>query len=308
LLEISQLDTGTMRPERTDFSAGELLAQLELEFAPLARAKGLELVFVSSRRVIRSDKRLLRRMLQNLVSNAIKYTKTGKVLVGCRRSREGLRFEVWDTGHGIPASQHEAIFREFHRLERGMREARGAGLGLSIVERISKVLGHRVTIRSEEGRGSVFSLEVPYGTASVEATAPPRPAAAPAPLADLAVLCIDNEPDVLEGMRTLLSHWGCRPMTALDCEAALDLVTTYGPPDAILADYHLDRGDGLAAVERIRALVDRPVPAVLLTADSGRPLRQAARALDIQVLPKPVKPAALRALLALVRTPRIAAE
>jgi CheY-like chemotaxis protein len=109
-------------------------------------------------------------------------------------------------------------------------------------------------------------------------------------------------------MRTLLSHWGCRPMTALDCEAALDLVTTYGPPDAILADYHLDRGDGLAAVERIRALVDRAVPAVLLTTDSGRPLRQAARALDIQVLPKPVKPAALRALLALVRTPRIAAE
>src|SRR5262249_3067307 len=146
--DISRLDTGALKPEVSGFRIDELLRRLEVEFTPLAREKGLELVFVPCSLTVSSDRRLLRRLLQNLVSNAVKYTRKGRVLVGCRRRGSSLRIDVYDTGIGIPASKQRAVFTEFHRLEEGAKVARGLGLGLSIVERIGRVLGHEVRLDS----------------------------------------------------------------------------------------------------------------------------------------------------------------
>src|SRR6186713_443542 len=165
LLDISRLDTGAMKPEFVSFRIDDMLRQLAVEFSPLAREKGLELAFVPSTRAVRSDRRLLRRLLQNLVSNAIKYTPEGRVLIGCRPRDGRLRIDVYDTGLGIPQSKKRTIFREFQRLDQGAKVARGLGLGLSIVERIARVLDHTVELESRPGRGSHFSVEVPLAPA-----------------------------------------------------------------------------------------------------------------------------------------------
>src|SRR5262249_17249347 len=154
-----------------------LMRQLEVEFAPLAREKGLTLAFVASSRAVRSDRRLLRRLLQNLVSNAIKYTTQGRVLVGCRVHDGRLRIDAYDTRLGTPQSKRRAVFREFHRLDQGARAARGLGLGLSIVERIGRVLDHPIELQSRHGRGSHFSVTVPLAPSlprDVPARAPKR--------------------------------------------------------------------------------------------------------------------------------------
>src|SRR5208283_3600308 len=173
-----------------------------IEFSPFARSKGLELRFAPSTLAIRTDRRLMRRLLQNLVSNALKYTLKGRVLVGCRRAPDGaLRIEVWDTGLGIPADRQRAVFEEFQRLDQGARIARGLGLGLSIVERLGRVLGHPVGLASTPGEGSVFFVTAPRGDAAPTSRSDdgaPAPAAAGEPLAGLKVLAIDNEPRVLE--------------------------------------------------------------------------------------------------------------
>ena len=225
LLDISRLDTGAMKAEIVTFRIDELLRQLEVEFAPLAREKGLKLVFVPSSLTVRSDRRLLRRLLQNLVSNAIKYTPKGRVLIGCRRRRGKLRIDVYDTGLGIPQSKKRAVFREFHRLDEGAKVARGLGLGLSIVERIARVLGHKIDLRSTVGRGSHFSVEVPL-SAAVPLSAPQRGATGVdrTQLLGTVVLCIDNEPAVLDGMQTLLGGWGCLVITAPDLASAIAAV------------------------------------------------------------------------------------
>ncbi|MGC1668060.1 MAG: PAS-domain containing protein, partial [Pseudolabrys sp.] len=161
LLDMSRLDTGAMRPEFANFRINEMLRQIELEFSPLAAAKGLELTFMPSALVVRSDRRLLRRLIQNLVSNAIKYTPEGRVLVGCRRRGKDLRIDVYDTGVGIPQSKWRDIFVEFRRLDQGARIARGLGLGLSIVERVARVLDSKIELKSETDRGSHFAVTVP---------------------------------------------------------------------------------------------------------------------------------------------------
>ena len=311
LLDISRLDSGAMKAEIASFRIEDILNQLRLEFEPIASEKGLSLTFVPCTLTIRSDRRLLRRLLQNLVSNAIKYTARGRVVVGCRRRAGQLRIEVWDTGHGIPASKQKAVFREFQRLDQGARAARGLGLGLSIVERIGRVLDHPITLRSQPGQGSVFSVTVPIAAplpamASQRATAP-RPSA---PLSGMAVLCIDNEPSILDGMRTLLGGWGCTVLTAPSLAEALAVLETAGRrPDVIVADYHLDDGqDGLDAIGALRTRLGADVPAVLLTADRSPAVRDAAAEKDVHVLNKPLKPAALRALFAQWRATRAAAE
>ncbi|MGB7076854.1 MAG: PAS-domain containing protein, partial [Xanthobacteraceae bacterium] len=191
LLDISRLDSGAMKPEIAEFRIDELLHRLEVEFAPMAREKGLDLTVVPCAQNVRSDRRLLRRLLQNLMSNAIKYTPDGRVLVGCRRRGERLFIEVYDTGIGIPQAKRRAVFKEFHRLDQGARVARGVGLGLSIVERIARVLGCAVTLRSNDGRGSRFAIDVPRGNSAHAAPAQP---AAPrfdlGQLADMVVVCI----------------------------------------------------------------------------------------------------------------------
>ncbi|HEY0439504.1 MAG TPA: hybrid sensor histidine kinase/response regulator [Xanthobacteraceae bacterium] len=310
LLDISRLDAGAMKPELSSFLIADLFRQLELEFAPLARGKELTLSFAASALAVRSDRRLLRRLLQNLISNALKYTPQGRVLIGCRRRRDGVRIGVYDTGIGIPQSQRRAIFREFHRLDQGARVARGLGLGLSIVERIAKVLDHPVRLESSVGRGSAFWIDVPLATGIPAAEAGPVRPLDLGQLSELTVLCLDNEPTVLQGMETLLRGWGCHVIAAADLAAALSSVTGGdGPLTGLLIDYHLDHGNGIDAIRVIRERHGVDLPAILITADRSPEVREAARAEHIRVLNKPLKPAALRAILAQWRVRRaMAAE
>jgi CheY-like chemotaxis protein len=303
-----------MKPEFAEFHIDELLHRLEVEFNPLAREKGLALVFMSCSLYVRSDRRLLRRLLQNLISNAIKYTPSGRVLIGCRRRGKRLRIEVYDTGIGIPLPKRQAVFKEFHRLEQGARVARGVGLGLSIVERIARVLDCEIALKSQAGRGSCFSVEVPCaasGAAALKLRATPR--LDPGRLDGMVVLCIDNERAILDGMAALLGGWGCRVIKAVDLVEALASLDANGlEPDGFLVDYHLDGGNGVAAIAELRRRFGRQdghdVPAIVITADRSLHVREAARAEGAHLLNKPIKPASLRALITQWRVQRVAAE
>jgi Na+/proline symporter/signal transduction histidine kinase len=310
LLDISRLDTGAMKPETTDFRVDELLQRLDVEFAPLAREKGLNLRFMPCTLTVRSDRRLLRRLLQNFVSNAIKYTPAGSVLVGCRRRGSKLRIDVYDTGIGIPHSKRRAVFKEFHRLDQGARVARGVGLGLSIVERIARVLDSEVALKSVVGHGSRFSVEVLRAAA---AAATPAVAAMTRTGAGrrtgTVALCIDNDRSILDGMEKLLGGWGCRVLTAADLTEALAAMDASGlEPDGLLVDYHLDGGNGIAAIAELRRRLGRDLPAILITADRSLHVREEAQAEGVHLLNKPLKPASLRVLITQWRVQRVAAE
>jgi Na+/proline symporter/CheY-like chemotaxis protein len=299
LLEISRLDAGAMKPEMAGFPVDDLFRPLQSDFAPLARDKGLDLVFMPCSLSIRSDRRLLRRLLQNLISNGIKYTPAGRVVVGCRRRGEWLRIDVCDTGIGIPPDKRGAVFAEFHRLDEAARVARGIGLGLSIVERIARVLDHPITLVSEPHHGTRFSIEVPLAPAERRE---PRPADVlthdHGPIAHALIVCLDNDLKILDGMAALLSGWQCETILAADLPAAVAGVKAAGrPPDGLVVDYHLDSGNGLEAVTELRRLFGAELPAALITADRSAVVRERARALAIQVLNKPLKPASLRAVI-----------
>jgi len=258
---------------------------------------------------VQSDRRLLRRLLQNLVSNAIKYTPKGRVLVGCRRGRGRLRIDVCDTGLGVPRSKKRAIFQEFHRLDQGAKVARGLGLGLSIVERIARVLEHNITVSSAVGRGSRFSVEVPRSAAIPVSQQQRAPRDIDrVQLSGITVLCIDNDLAILDGMDTLLAGWGCRVFKAPDLKTAVAVVAEAKvTPDGLLVDYHLDDGNGIEAITELRRRFGADLNAILITADRTPHVREQARAQTIQVLNKPLKPAALRALLTQWRVQRVAA-
>jgi signal transduction histidine kinase/Na+/proline symporter len=311
LLEISRLDAGAMKPELSVFRIDDILGQLKIELAPLARAQGLRVDFIPSSLSVRSDRRLLRRLLQNLISNAIKYTVKGRVLVGVRRRGADIEVQVLDTGLGIPESQQKAIFREFERLAAAAKTARGLGLGLSIVERISRVLDHRIRVRSKPGHGSLFSVLVPLSAANATAaeSVAETPPAPPTPLSGLHVLAIDNEPRILAGMNHLLMGWGCVMTVGADlAQAMAALETREITPHVIIADYHLDDSDGISAIAALREAYGADLPAILATADRSPEVRDLAASHNIRVLNKPLRPAALRALLSQWRAMRDAAE
>jgi len=311
LLDISRLDAGAMKPELSTFAVEDLMTHLRVEFAPLAAEKKLDLVFVPCSLSIRSDRRLLRRLLQNLISNAIKYTPKGRVLVGCRRKQGLVLFEVWDTGMGIPQSKQADVFREFERLAPAAKSARGIGLGLSIVERISRVLDHPISLSSTLGAGSVFRVPVPTASSVAKGHAAETVAIAGdrhLPLHGMRVLAIDNEPRILDGLQALLTGWGCTVALASNLQEAIDVLDLAGPPDAVLADYHLDDGDGLACIATLRQRFGEELPALLITADRSLEVRDSAVLQNVRLLNKPVRPAALRALLSQWRVLQRAAE
>ena len=309
LLDISRLDAGAMTPSITSFKMSDLMRSLEIEFAPIARAKGLELTFVPCSLPVESDRLLLRRLLQNLISNAIKYTPRGRVLVGCRRHGQSLQIGVYDTGVGIPILKRGEIFKEFHRLEQGARIARGLGLGLSIVERLARVLNHGIALDSNVSGGSVFSVMVPtakainYTAAVTTATPLSR-----TPISGALIVCIENDAAILDGMKTLLTAWDAEVIAVTDPDAALEAIeAARRPVTGLLVDYHLDRGNGVAAIRDIRRRFGENIPAILITADRSPHVRAAAREESIAVLNKPVKPASLRALLGQWRTQQMLA-
>jgi Na+/proline symporter/signal transduction histidine kinase/CheY-like chemotaxis protein len=298
LLDISRLDSGAMKAELSVFSVEELFKQLAVEFAPLAAQKGLTLSFVPVKFAVKSDRKLLRRVLQNLISNALKYTQKGRVLVGARRRGETIRFEIYDSGIGIPPSKQRLIFKEFQRLEQGAKVARGLGLGLSIVERITKLLAHPLSLKSVSDKGSCFTLTVPIAVETpVLLQETPLQLS---PLAGMRLLAVDNEPKILEGMATLLEGWGLVIATALSPENALQDEFI---PEGLLVDYHLDHGNGIEAIALLRAKYGE-LPATLITADRSDFMRTQAELYNIHVLNKPLKPAALRALLSQWRAKR----
>ncbi len=309
LLDISRLDAGVFTPDISSFRLDDVFRQLEVEFRPLAEEKQLDLSIVGTKAWVRSDRRLLRRLLQNLLSNAIKYTPQGSVLMGVRRVGESIRIEVWDTGIGIPETSQRTIFREFQRLDAGAKAARGLGLGLSIVERIARVLGHRLKLRSAVDRGTIFTVEAPAGVPVAAPQFQPRPiTTAASALSGMRVLCIDNESKILDGMDSLLTGWGCHVMKAASLPEAEHLCAQDERPDIIVVDYHLDKSNGLTVVRELRKKLDEEIPAILVTADRGQVVREGARALGLEILHKPLRPASLRALLAQMRAARSAAE
>lgn len=304
LLDISRMDSGALKVTQSNFNVLDLLRKIEIEFQPLAREKNINLRVIGASLIVRSDRMLLARVVQNLVSNAVKYTRPGgQVLVGCRKRGNTVRLDVIDTGIGIDRHQHTLIFTEFSRLEQGARIAPGLGLGLSIVQRILGALDHPMEIDSVVGKGSRFSVLVPL----IASVAPPAPAkAVPLARADtqfsgLNVLCVDNERNILDAMSGLLENWGCEVRTATSLKEIAQLNMLEGwVPDLVLMDYHLEQTSGLDAIEWLKQIVGGHLPAILVTADRTAAVRQLAETRGTAVLNKPVKPAALRALLAQV--------
>lgn len=298
LLDISRLDAGVVEAHSVSFPLQDLFDRLALEFEPLAEAKGLTARFVRTSATLRSDPALLERILRNLLSNAIRYTSRGGIVVGARRRGDILHIQVADTGRGIPANQQREIFREFHQLPNGGPDRRqGLGLGLAIVDRLATLLGHHISVKSEPGRGSVFCVEAPLAVPSSQRV--PQPALPNDPLAGRLIVVVDDDSIVRDGLHTLLEIWGCRVLMAEGPEDAIDAVEKLDRiPDAIIADYRLKgRITGADVVDHLRALCDADIPAVLVTGDtSPNRLRQAAN-YNLKLLHKPVRPDRLRAAL-----------
>lgn len=297
VLDISRLDTGAMKPRIVSVPLGELLERVETDFAPIAREKNLKFKVMPTSLSVKTDPNLLRRLVQNLVSNAIKYTISGKVIVGARRRGGEVVIDVMDSGIGIPSSKFKTVFKEFARLDEGARTASGLGLGLSIVDRISRVLSHPVELASTPGRGTIFRVRMPRDAgAAVTKPSDVMAKVVPQPLSGLRVLCIDNEPQILDGMALLLSGWGCSVERA-DSVAAIEAIAATGEaaPDIVIADYHLDDGTGIEAIVRLRAALGSSLPGLLITADRSADVRSEAEKHGLGVQHKPVKPAALRA-------------
>jgi two-component system CheB/CheR fusion protein len=296
LLDITQIDAGSVASEITSFPIGDLLDRLGHEFIDQAESKGLALRVVRSGLVISSDQHLLGQMIRNILSNAIKYTRHGKILLGCRRHQGSLCIEIWDSGIGIPAGELKAIFEEYHQIDNGTRERnRGLGLGLSIVQRLATVLGHRVHVRSSVGKGSVFSIEV---NLPAELQAVPRHEVHGevggidgSSDSTGAILIVEDDPEVRELLGVLLKDVGHHTTTAPDGVAALALLA-HGMirPDLLLADYNLPNGlNGLQLTAKLRESLHRDIPVIILTGDmSAETLRDIARQNCVQ-LNKPVK-------------------
>ncbi len=300
ILDISKLEAGVILPSVRIVPLGEVFASLIVDIEPLAKAKGLKLRRRRTDLAVMSDPLMLRRMVQNLVANAVQYTRHGGIMLAARRRGSDVRIEVWDTGPGIPEGERNRIFEEFQRGPEADRATEGGfGLGLSIVQRMSEALGHSVGLCSREARGTRFSISAPFAgtveySVDTATTAPARPYG----LTGAKVVVIDNDASVLEAMQALLEHWAC-DVTLLRGLEELDRVIGSGArPDILLVDYHLDGGtSGMTAIERLRAATGGKLPAIIITADHTAATADQANAVDCQILTKPVRPAELRALM-----------
>ncbi|MEO0579465.1 MAG: NahK/ErcS family hybrid sensor histidine kinase/response regulator, partial [Pseudomonadota bacterium] len=303
LLDVARLDTNAPTPSLEHTAVADIFAQLEQQFRDSFERDGLSLRFVATKLWVHTDRALLRRILQNFISNARRYTNTGGVVVGCRRRGTDVAIQVVDTGVGVADEQSMQIFEEFSRGSSTRKaEKRGLGLGLSIVRRIAALLGHPIAMRSTVGRGSVFEIEVPRGRVQLAQPSPTAPAPpAFTSLSGQCVVCIDNDIDILDGMGALLRQWGATPVLAIDADEALDQLNHPGQlqrPSLLLVDYQLDNGvTGLAAIASVRAALGEDVPAVIVTANRSRSIRDAVADAGFRLINKPVKPAALRALI-----------
>lgn len=302
LVDISKLDAGVIKPDIMAFDLRDLLNNIAREFRQMAMAEGLTLDFVASSAIVESDSQLLARILRNFLTNAIRYTGEGRILLGCRRRADHLLLQVWDTGPGIPADKLTEIFQEFKRIRpAGAQPDKGLGLGLAIVDKISRMLGHEVTVSSVEGKGSVFSVKVPTGKLLPKRPTPDseRAVSTHSGLGGARIWVIDNDHAICQGMQTLLEGWDCQVISAVsleDLERQLDPAES--PVDLILADYHLDNDEnGVDVVANINGRRHCPAPVVMITANYTNELKQHIRELGYVLMNKPVKPLKLRSAL-----------
>jgi two-component system, sensor histidine kinase len=307
LLDISKLDAGVLKPEFRPVSISKLFEALQQEFTPVAAKRHLVLRIRPSAETVLSDPMMLRRILQNLLANALRYTQHGSVLMGCRLKGSNLSIEVHDTGPGIPEAQREAIFMEFQRGETSIGADAGIGLGLSIVRRFATALGHEIHLKSRLGRGSMFGVTAPR-TSAPEETAwtrePAHPESAYGGTEDARILLIENDLSSAEGLANLLEKWGCDVAIAKSAADALDNISALDDvPDIIVADLHLDNGEtGIDAVEEIRDAIKTKVPAIIVTADYSAKAASDAASFGHELLKKPIKPTEMRSLLSFLLT------
>ncbi|WP_102106552.1 hybrid sensor histidine kinase/response regulator [Oceaniglobus roseus] len=298
LLDISRLESTDIKLVPSDFALDGVLQTVAEDLGPLASEKGLRLTVVPSKVWVKSDRRYLVRSVQNLVNNAIQYTETGRILVGCRRRGDRVVLEVWDTGIGISKANQARIFQEFTRVNASAKAGFGMGLGLSIVQRACAHLGHPVRVRSKPGVGSVFSIELPV-VAPSEAGPEAQAAEAAETDFDLIVLLVENDPGVLFAMTQRLEGWGASVLACASTAEALALFDDIDmAPDIILADYQLDNGEtGIDAILALRERTGIDIPAIMITANHEDTLKEARVRHNFSVLMKPVNLARLRPLI-----------
>jgi CheY-like chemotaxis protein len=299
LLDISRLDAGALTPNITEFPLLKLLERVDATFTGAAADAGISLRAVPTAAWVRSDFVLLEQILLNLVSNAVRYTARGGLLIGCRERGTNLRIEVWDTGPGIPQDQRQRIFEEFYRVEDAKQDRKGLGLGLAIVERLCRLLGHAIELTSAVGRGSRFTVVVPRASALTIVGGPQG--AVPDPLnfaVGRRILVIDDDTFALEAMVGLLCSWGCRVIAAPSAEKALAELGSEDAPDLVISDFHLAGGKtGIEAVEQLSATIGARIPAFFVSADISPALKDEAHRQGYFLLHKPVEPMVLRSML-----------
>lgn len=305
LREIARLDSGKQTPQRRPFPIASLIKTLANEFGVMADGEEVNFRYRLSRCWVNSDEHMLRRILQNFLSNALRYTRRGRVLLGCRRRDGNLVIEVWDTGPGIAEVDSERIFEEFERIvsSDNRQQEKGLGLGLSIAQRMANLLGHKIEMQSWTGKGSVFRVTVPVVDSSIESAEPPVVIQVGEELKGLVVLCIDNEQMILLGTQSLLSQWGCHVICAGSLADAIERCSPDTPPDMVLADFHLDAGEnGLDVLQALGYHWQCRLPAIVISADDSASVCRQVKEAGHLYLSKPVQPAALRnCMRALVR-------
>ncbi|HYQ90916.1 MAG TPA: NahK/ErcS family hybrid sensor histidine kinase/response regulator, partial [Candidatus Competibacteraceae bacterium] len=300
LLDISKLDAGVIHPKPGPVAVAGLFQRLETEYQPIARETGNALRMHPCQAVVQSDAAMLERVLRNLIANALRYTKNGRVLVATRRRGAKLRFEVHDTGPGIPADKLDDIFQEFYQLGNPERDRRqGLGLGLAIVKRVAALLGHDLTVRSRLGHGSCFMITVPLSQEPASSLLFP---AMPVPGLELwkhRVLVLDDDHAILAAMEGLLKRWGCQVSTAASLEEAQKKITANVlPPELLIVDYRLPgEVSGLDAAMALQTALGRCVPVLVITGDTAPDRLREAQASGYPLLHKPLQPAKLRSMM-----------
>ncbi len=307
LLDVAKLDAGVVPASPCSFALADVLKPVAEEYRMIAARRRLRLRVFAGDVVVQTDPKLLSRVLRNLISNALRYSTRGGVLIGHLRHAEGVLVGVWDTGIGIAAEQQDEIFEEFRRLPPGQDSTdRGAGLGLSIVRRISRMLGHRLVVRSMPGRGSFFGVVLPVSDAPAvclrRPSSLPEPTGGPSSLRGRTVQLIDDEPHIVEGLGVLLGGWGMKIRGARSAAEALQSADAATAPELIIADYHLENGvTGLDAIATLRRRWG-DVPAVVATADYTEEVASLVAGAGHHLMHKPVRPARLRSLITHVLT------
>lgn len=304
MLDITKIETGVTQPAPRPMSLASLFGSLQVDFAPIIAEKGLILDVPQTDLLIESDPTMLRRILQNLLSNAARFTDSGSISLYALPRGGEVRIHVRDTGIGIPTNDRNRIFEEFQSGS-SVRPSRqgGFGLGLFIVKRMAQALGHKVDLETEPGKGSTFSVTVPratVGTDTIETHAQQAEARrAQYGFTGLHVMVIENDLNIIEATKNLLEKWNCHPQTATDLTQISEYIANASePPAIILADYHLDNDEcGLSGVAQLRQAFDRNIPAIVITADHGPQSAETVKQAGCELLRKPIRPAELRALM-----------